>query len=204
MEPLISIKCIPFQYDMVVNDARLEMKTPMPQHRLTRQTGGLNVDYTPGQIKIDTTAARQSMELKGVLLASKEAGQRGMDAARQAAGQFAQEGNRMMDSRNKNVFGEIAVERTKSSLDTMLGFLPSAKADISFDPHELQMRYEMDKLQFDWRTSSKAEMNFTPASIEFKVKDYAKVLIEYIGGPIYVPKSANPDYVPPPGMDVKG
>lgn len=160
--------------------------------------------HTPSEIRIDTTAARESLGLIGTLKASEESGAKGMSAAKQMTGQMASEGNRMMDTRNKDVFGDIGYQRSKNTLETMMGFLPSSTADVSFTPHQLNMKYEMDKMQFDWRISGKAEMNFTPASIEFKVKDYARVEIEYTGGPIYAPPSADPNYTPPPGLDVRG
>lgn len=204
MGPLISIRCVPFQYEMVINDAKLEMQSPRPQQQVDRTSGGMQISHTTSAIRIDTTAARESLGLKSTLKASEESGQKGMSAASQATGQMASEGNRMMDTRNKDVFGDIGYQRSKNSIETMMGFLPSVKADVSFTPHQLNMKYEMDKLQFDWRVSGKAEMSFTPASIEFKVKGYAKVEIEYTGGPIYAPPSADPNYTPPPGMDVRG
>lgn len=203
MEPLISIKCIPFQYEMVINDAKLEIQSPQPQYQMTRQDGGFQMRHHPARIKIDSSLARESLGLKGVLKASDESAKKGMKAANTATGQIASEGNRMMDSRNKDVFGDIGLERSKSTVETMLGFLPSPGAQISFDPHELNIKYQMDKLQFDWRTSGKANLSFTPASIEFKVKEYARVEIEYLGRPLYVPRSSDPAYTPPLGMDVK-
>jgi hypothetical protein len=85
----------------------------------------------------------------------------------------------------------------QSSLDTALAFLPSVPAEISWEPQQLSMKYEMDKLSFVWRTSQQPDMQYTPASIEYHVKQYPKLEIEYIGKPMYVPPSASPDYVPP-------
>ena len=50
-------------------------------------------------------------------------------------------------------------------------------------------------------------MEFIPGNVELIVRDRPRVEIEYIGGPIYVPPSANPNYEPPyipPVFDQKG
>ena len=51
----------------------------------------------------------------------------------------------------------------------------------------------MDKLNFDWRVSQ-PEFEFTPGDIELSVTQQPDVIIKYIGGPIYVPPSSDPNY----------
>ena len=60
---------------------------------------------------------------------------------------------------------------------------------------EMNIRFEMDKLNFDWR-QSKGNFEFVPGDIEISVKQRPDVIIKYIGGPIYVPPSSDPDYEP--------
>lgn len=207
MGPLLSIKTIPFQYELRVNDARFEIENPQPSHTINRQRGGFEMQHTPSKIHIDSTAARASMGLIGIGEAVQQIGDKGMQAAFSAAGQYAQEGNQMMDIRNRNAIPNVGVQRQRAqnSIETMLGFIPSTTSEVSFDTHHLQMQYEMDKLSFDWRTNSiKPDAEFVPASIELKIKDYARLEIEYLGGPIYAPPSSDPNYQPPPYLDVKG
>ncbi len=64
---------------------------------------------------------------------------------------------------------------------------------------QMEIRYEMDKLNFDWKID-KGEFEFTPGDIELIVEQQPKVIIKYMGGPIYVPRSADPNYEP---VDVK-
>jgi len=63
----------------------------------------------------------------------------------------------------------------------------------------MQIRYEMDKLNFDWKFD-KGEFKFTPGDIEISVEQRPDVVIKYVGGPIYVPRSSDPNYTP---VDVK-
>lgn len=74
-------------------------------------------------------------------------------------------------------------------------FLPTQGADISWDGGQMSIRYEMDKLNFDWRTEQ-GDIQFIPGDIEFSVTQNPDVVIKYVGGPLYVPPSADPEYEP--------
>ena len=58
----------------------------------------------------------------------------------------------------------------------------------------MTIQYEMDKLNFDWKIN-KTGFEFIPGSIEFSITQQPDVLIEYVGDPLYVPPSANPNYI---------
>ena len=76
-----------------------------------------------------------------------------------------------------------------------IDFLPKVGPEITWDPGEMNIRYEMDKLNFDWKLNQ-ASFEFTPGDIEFTVTQRPEVVIKYIGGPIYVPPSSDPNYEP--------
>ena len=59
----------------------------------------------------------------------------------------------------------------------------------------MHIRYEMDKLNFDWRMNE-PKFEFTPGDIELSVTQQPDVIIKYVGGPLYVPPSADPSYEP--------
>lgn len=76
-----------------------------------------------------------------------------------------------------------------------LGFTPSAPVDISYEAADLTINYEMDKLNFDLKVAN-GNFEFIPGNIEMSITQHPDVLIEYVGGPIYVPPSADPNYEP--------
>ena len=83
--------------------------------------------------------------------------------------------------------------------DLNLQFLPSTGPEISWSGGELSVRYEMDKLNFDWRMEQ-MQFTFVPGDIEFTMTQRPDVVIKYVGGPLYVPPSSDPNYEP---VDVK-
>ncbi len=203
MKPLLQMKTTPFEYKMVIHDAKLEMRSSQPGYIANRQKGnGLQIQSTPTQISISTLKARESLGYKNPIKATIENGKKGVEAANEAIGKIAREGNIMMDTRNENAVCQIAKTNSMDSLQTVMSFLPSTGAEISFSKPDLQMRYDADRVQYDWRKNYKPQMQFTRGSIEIQVLNYAKLEIEYIGGPLYIPKSADPNYIPPQGLNV--
>lgn len=97
-----------------------------------------------------------------------------------------------------NILTDIAYQRFTRDMmsnEFNLAFSPSEPIDIEFSEPNININYEMDKLYFDMKLNKK-EMKFTPGDIELVIKEYARVELNYIGSPIYIPPSSDPNYVP--------
>ena len=107
----------------------------------------------------------------------------------------------MMETKlGEEVITKFAKDAYKENIrDVGLDFLPSVPPEITWDVGEMNIRYEMDKLNFDWKIGG-GSFEFTPGDIEFTVTQRPEVLIKYVGGPIYVPPSSDPNYEP---IDIK-
>ena len=57
------------------------------------------------------------------------------------------------------------------------------------------MLFRSDKLNFDLKIAN-GNFEFIPGNIEMSITQHPDIMIEYIGGPIYVPPSADPNYEP--------
>ena len=201
MKPLIEITTVPIQIEMKTTNAKLEYARGTAEMEVTRDKGGLQIKSRPIRVNIDTYEARNS--ITPTLARSLEQNvQKGKQAAYTAGATFTQQGSLMM----KTKWGEeVITQFSKDSLlegvqDVGLQFLPSTGPEITWDPGEMSIRYEMDKLNFDWKIGG-GSFEFTPGDIELTVTQRPEVIIKYVGGPIYVPPSADPNYEP---VDVKG
>ena len=195
MKPLIEITTVPIEIQMKVTNARLEYARGTAQMEISRDRGGLSIRSRPIRVNIDTFEARSSVMPTTAQIIQQQA-QKGMQGAYQATGVIAREGRMMMEAKIKNVVPQLAKQQTMGELvNSNIQFLPSAAPEISWDGGELSIRYEMDKLNFDWRMG---QMNFTfvPGDIEFTMTQRPDVIIKYVGGPLYVPPSADPNYEP--------
>ena len=200
MKPLIEITSVPIQIEMKTTNAKLEYARGTAEMEISRDKGGLQIKSRPIKVNIDTFEARNSVT-PTLARSLEQSAQKGQQAAYTATATFAQQGNLMMRTK---LGEEVITQFSKESLmegvqDIGMTFLPSVGPEITWDVGEMNIRYEMDKLNFDWKIGG-GGFEFTPGDIEFTVTQRPEVIIKYVGGPIYVPPSSDPNYEP---VDVK-
>ena len=168
---------------------------------ITREKNGLQIKSRPIKVNIDTFEARNS--LSPTLARYLEQGaQKGKQAAYEATATYARQGQLLLETRvGEELVTQFAEEAMMKDVKTNVGidFLPDPGPEITWDPGEMKIRYEMDKLNFDWKMGE-GSFEFTPGDIEFTITQRPDVVIKYVGGPIYVPPSSDPNYEP---VDVK-
>lgn len=200
MYPLIEIKTVPIEIEMKTTHAKLEYTRGTADLEISRGEGGLSIKSRPIRLKLDTFEARNSV-VPTTARSIEQYAQKGKQASYEATATYAQQGKLFLKAKiGEDVMHQISADAIGPEVkDVGLQFLPSVGPEISWDPGEMHIRYEMDKLNFDWRINQ-TEFEFIPGDIEISVKQRAEVIVKYIGGPLYVPPSADPNYEP---MDVK-
>ena len=196
MRPLIEIQTIPIEIQMKTTNAHLEYARGTAQMEVSRDRRGLQIRSHPSRVNIDTFEARSSI-VPTTAQSIQQGAAQGQRAAYEATAVLAQEGRMMMEAKiDQDVIPQLAQQKTVDQ-PAQLGiqFLPEVGPDISWTGGEMSIRYEMDKLNFDWRMNQ-MQFTFVPGDIEFKVTQQPDVVIKYIGGPLYVPPSADPNYEP--------
>ena len=195
MERLIEIKTVPIELEMKVNHARLNYKRSMVDLEISRNQGGLQIRRKPIKVNIDTFEARNSVS-PTAMRSIEQAAQRGQQKVYDTTATYARRGDLLLEAKiGEQLISQFAIESQQVNTDFAMKWLPTTGPDISWDGGELNIRYEMDKLNFDWRMDN-GNVEFIPGNIEFTVTQQPDVIIKYIGGPVYVPPSADPDYVP--------
>lgn len=197
MMPLIEIKTVPIEIEMKVTPAKIEYSRGTADLEISRGDGGLSIKSRPIKLNIDTFEARNSITPTAVRSMQQYA-QQGQQASYTATATYAQQGQMLLDAKiGQDMITQFAADAQMKNYKPNVGleFLPTTGPEISWDPGEMQIRYEMDKLNFDWRVNQ-PQFEFTPGDIELSVKQQPDVIIKYIGGPIYVPPSSDPNYTP--------
>lgn len=195
--PLIEIKTVPIEIEMKVSHAKLEYTRGTADLEISRNEGGLSIKSRPIKLNIDTFEARNSV-VPTAMRSIEQYAQKGQQASYTATATYAQQGQMLLDAKiGQDVLQQFAVDASMKNYKPGVGleFLPSAPPEITWDPGEMHIRYEMDKLNFDWRMNQ-AQFEFTPGDIEVSVTQQPDVIIKYVGGPLYVPPSSDPDYEP--------
>ena len=197
MKPLIEITTVPIQIEMKTTNAKLEYARGTAEMEISREKNGLQIKSRPIKVNIDTFEARNSLSptLARYLQQSAE---KGRQASYEATATYARQGQLLLETQvGEELITQFSEEAMMKDVKTNVGldFLPKGGAEITWDPGELNVRYEMDKLNIDWRMGT-GDFEFTPGDIEFTVTQRPDVVIKYIGGPIYVPPSSDPNYEP--------
>ncbi|MDR3295278.1 MAG: hypothetical protein LBT26_05570 [Clostridiales Family XIII bacterium] len=86
-----------------------------------------------------------------------------------------------------------------SGIDRMVDAVPKAPAPAVSSMPLIGMKIDFDiaRLAETHSMAGDFEASFIPPDLEVEIVEYPKVIIKYIGGPIYFPKSADPNYEPP-------
>ena len=180
---------------MKVNHARLDYKRSTVDLEISRDQGGLQIRSKPIKVNIDTFEARNSVS-PTAMRSIEQAAQRGQQKVYDTTATYARRGDLLLEAKiGEQLISQFAMESQQVNTDFAMKWLPTTGPDISWDGGELSIRYAMDKLNFDWRMDN-GNMEFIPGNIEFTVTQQPDVIIKYIGGPVYVPPSADSDYVP--------
>ena len=201
MKRLIEITTVPIQIEMKTTNAKLEYARATAEMEISREKNGLKIKSRPIKVNIDTFEARNSLSPTLARYLDQNA-ERGKQAAYEATATYANQGQLLLETRiGEELVTKFAQDAMMKDVKTNVGidFLPDPGPEITWDPGELSIRYEMDKLNFDWKMSE-GSFEFTPGDIEFTVTQRPDVVIKYVGGPIYVPPSSDPNYEP---VDVK-
>lgn len=196
---LLQITTTPMKYELEVEHAKLEQNQNFqPRAEVSTTKPKLHVQSKNAEVQIDTYQARKSLGLQRIGDFINTGAQKGKDSINQKTREYVEIGKEMSNIKDgvtiSNVYTQKMLSETQSSLYT--AFLPSAGAEISWKPAELSMSYDPGEIDTDWEIT-KNMMDYVPGSVRLKILEYADVVIEYLGGPMYVPPSADPDYVQP-------
>lgn len=199
MKPLIEIKTVPISFELKVTDPQFKPVQSTAEIEMHTEKGGLQMKSSPVRLNLDTYEARKSASNESVTSSVKTYGQKGRQAAYSATARYAQEGQIHVDAKfNEEAFQQIADLRLKNGEHKTpnIKWIPNQPVDIQYQPGDLTIKYQTDKLNFDFQ-QEKTPMEFIPGDIELVVTQQPDVIIKYVGGPIYVPPSSEPGYEAP-------
>ena len=197
MYPLIEIKTVPIEIEMKTTPAQLKYTRASAEVEISRNKGGLSIKSRPIRVKLDTFEARNSIT-PTAMRSIQQSAQRGQQAAYEATATYARNGKIFMNAKiGEEKITQLAQESQMRDYkaNVNIQFLPSVGPEISWDVGEMNIRYQTDKLNFHWKLNV-GNFEFVPGDIEFSVTQMPDVIIKYVGGPIYVPPSSDPNYEP--------
>ncbi len=210
MYPLIEITSVPIEIRMKTTNASLEYTRGTAEMEISRSDKGLDIKSRPIKLKLDTFEPRHASEHRRPAAPSPAAVtpqgvneapstlQTDFQTAYEATSAYSEEGQIMLNARfGQDAAVAAAPEAAPQEAEPLIE--TETLEEFGLEDGQMEIRYGMDKLNFDWKID-KGSFEFTPGDIEISVEQQPKVIIKYVGGPIYVPRSADPNYEP---VDVK-
>lgn len=196
MEQLLSIKHIPIKVEVKVQRAefkQVENSAPSsaPSIQVSAgQNGGLRLQAQP--YKVDLSESRNYDTYVS------SAGNSGITLTYQAVATLADGGSSGAAIHGDDSQNHFKTQRASRSIESVLQSLPKSKnSAVSYSDGTLSINYQ---LSGDSDVASAKDMpafEFVPGNIEFIISQMPKLEIEYLGDPIYFPRSADPNYEPP-------
>ncbi len=195
MEQMLSIKHVPIKVEVKVQRAEykpVENNAPSVQVS-AMQDGGYRVQANP--VRVDLSDNRNYDAY--VPSQSQAQSDEGFTLTYEAIAKLVDNGGTQAVQHNP---GQFAAQKSKS-IESVLQSLPKGKNNaVSYSDGTLSINYQMSNQGSDI-AAEMSGFEFVPGSIEFVVTQMPELDIEYLGEPIYFPRSADPNYEPP--LDVK-
>ena len=199
MYPLIEIKSVPIEIRMKTTNASLEYTRGTAEMEISRSDKGLDIKSRPIKLNLDTFEPRGGVVLPNAPAQSIQPAPM-TEASYEATSAYSDQGQIMLNARfGQEMARQTAQPSEQSAMSSTEMLRPETGLDFEWKDGQMEIRYEMDKMSFDWKID-RGEFEFTPGDIELIVEQRPSVVIKYMGGPIYVPRSADPNYEP---VDVK-
>lgn len=191
---LIKITTVPIEYKITTQNAKLIAPQIEPAELKQKMIPlKIELDTEPIRLRMDSSEMRRSMGMKSIADVAREAPAKTQQTTNKVTSEYVNMGNRLTEP--GMTIADLMKEKSLSNItiETVIGSIPSAKIDTSWEPATVKTNVRRSRMETDWKTAAR-EMEFVPSSISLEIEQYAEVIIEYIGGHNYVPPSSDPNY----------
>lgn len=89
-------------------------------------------------------------------------------------------------------------QKATRTIESVLESISNSNSNVKYSDGTLKVNYAYATNQpsFDWEKLNAPGFEFVPGNIEVVVSEMPRLDIEYLGKPIYFPRSADPNYEP--------
>ncbi|MDD2294310.1 MAG: hypothetical protein PHT29_05425 [Eubacteriales bacterium] len=185
MEPLITIETVPISIEYVERKSTCSSAGQLAELYISKQENRMTIQSQPITIRMrDTYEPGPAPNWNNLTYT--------------ASARFSEDGNLKMDVRMGDAHGDdFLFQQFGRGIENIMDFLPKS-ADSNIDVSgNMQIHFNLNQLPGGMPTVNNIDTSFLPPDLEIRVVERPKVIIKYVGDPLYIPKSSDPDYVPP-------
>ena len=185
MEPLITIETVPISIEYVERKSTCSSAEQLAKLHISKQDNQMTIQSQP--ITIQT---RDTYEPGPVLDWN--------NLTYTASAKFLEDGNLKMAVNMNDVQGsDFLFQQFGRGIENIMDFLPQRSGNKMDSSGSMQIQFNFSQLPSGMPMADNIDTSFLPPDLEIKVVERPKVIIKYVGGPLYIPKSSDPNYVPP-------
>lgn len=192
---LLKITTNPMKYELEIERPKLEYnQDPIPSADMNSHSARLKIEKIENtKVNIDTYEARKSLGIMSVADSIDKNAQAADKHINELTREYVEIGKAMSNIQDNVSIGEVLKSKMLEQPELFTAYLPSVGADLSWNPPQLEISFEPGETETDWKINEN-EFSFVPGNISVQIMEFASVDIEYLGGPMYVPPSASPNY----------
>lgn len=192
IQQLLDITITNAKCEYSTTNAKLTYNNQIAQSNMSTQKGEFRMSHDQLQIKMDMTEVKNSIGLKSICTLTKDNANEWKQLAKIGVAEKVQEGNNMANPHGLSI-GEYLAKTSIETVETNIGFLPEGRPKIWFEGGDLNIKITPDKVNMNWDTHRKGEYTYTRGSFNYRLSQYPKCEINYIGGPRYVTSGSKLD-----------
>lgn len=193
MKPLLEITTTPAKYEYEVSKGMLKISQQRPTVDRTTKRASINMRSRAGRVEMNTVARRSDMGFKGVVDRANYEADRGVRAVSEATGNYAEFGNQIANIAHGGNISDALYSQSMQHSQGDLVLVPVSPVEIHYVPASLAMDFIPGEMSANWNIG-KARLDFVPPSFNINFSQYSSIKIEYLGGPVYAPPSADPNF----------
>ena len=182
MDPLITIETVPIKIEYSRNESTHTDSMQSAKLNISKNDNSVLIQSDPISISADTFEFSPSVDWNNLTYT--------------ATAQYSGSGNLTMNVQLQGASDNAyQYQQFGRGIDNIIHYFPSENNDSSQQSENMQINFDMSQfLGSNSGSTDSVDTSFYPPDLEFKVVERPKVIIKYVGGPIYVPPSADPEY----------
>lgn len=191
---LIKITSTPIEYEIKIEKASLQMPVDQPAQHTETTPSRLNVQKTQTQLRIDSSQLRYNLNMKTNLQYATDNAEIGKQNVSQVMNEYVNMGKQLSQIQNGTKVSDYYRQKMLSDVANIPTIVEKQAGDpeIQWQIGEVNTSFSQASVKHEWQIS-KNKMEYVPGRFHMDIIQLPKVSIEYVGEPIYIPKSSAPN-----------
>lgn len=173
------------QLGLRINKPVQEIQQPQAELNLRQEPAILEIRQPKGELTIDTSEARDNLDLRSSARRSEDNERYGYEKAMEAIAQISEEGDRLAAIENKgaNPIADIAFEKSIIYDNTEIiaaGSIVGDGIEIRYEAHKPEINVQVRGKKMD-PVIHKPIHNYTPGKVEGYIRQWNRLSIDFVG-----------------------